>query len=132
MSSPRSALKFDLFADSSRKGTLDELGDPLQVIARHIDFGELAGLADALIERSDGRKGGRPAYPTEVMVRILVLKRLYNLSDEQMEFQLLDRMSYQQAAALPPQNSRLEPLTLLSFEALRSIYASQPYVSCSR
>lgn len=33
----------------------------------------------------------RPAYPTEVMVRILVLKRLYNLSDEQMEFQLLDR-----------------------------------------
>lgn len=83
MSSPRSALKFDLFADSSRKGTLDELGDPLQVIARHIDFGELAGLADALIERSDGRKGGRPAYPTEVMVRILVLKRLYNLSDEQ-------------------------------------------------
>ena len=47
MPSPRSALKFDLFADSSRKGTLDELGDPLQVIARHIDFGELAGLADA-------------------------------------------------------------------------------------
>lgn len=100
MSSPRSALKFDLFADSSRKGTLDELGDPLQVIARHIDFGELAGLADALIERSDGRKGGRSAYPTEVMVRILVLKRLYNLSDEQMEFQLLDRMSYQRFCLL--------------------------------
>lgn len=100
MPSPRSALKFDLFADSSRKGTLDELGDPLQVIARRIDFGELAGLADALIERSDGRKGGRPAYPTEVMVRILVLKRLYNLSDEQMKFQLLDRMSYQRFCLL--------------------------------
>jgi hypothetical protein len=36
-------------------------------------------LADDLMERSDGRKGRRPAYPTEVMVRILVLKRLYNL-----------------------------------------------------
>lgn len=52
------------------------------------------------MERSDGRKGGRPAYPTEVMVRILVLKRLYNLSDEQMQFQLLDGMSYQRFCLL--------------------------------
>lgn len=34
------------------------------------------------------------------MVRILVLKRLYNLSDEQMEYQLLDRMSYQRFCGL--------------------------------
>ena len=33
-------------------------------------------------------------------MRILVLKRLYNLSDEQMEFQLLDRMSYQRFCLL--------------------------------
>jgi len=95
MTSLRSALKFDLFADAHRKRKIDEVGDPLQRIGQHIDFAQLAALADALLERSDGRKGGRPAYPTEVMVRILVLKRLYNLSDEQMEFQLLDRMSYQ-------------------------------------
>ncbi|WP_225976188.1 IS5 family transposase, partial [Paracidovorax avenae] len=98
--SPRSALKFDLFADASRQHKRDEMGDPLQVIARHIDFAELARLVDALIERGDGRKGGRPAYPTEVMVRILVLKRLYNLSDEQMEYQLLDRASYQRFCLL--------------------------------
>ncbi|SDP94173.1 Transposase domain, partial [Paracidovorax cattleyae] len=36
----------------------------------------------------------------EVMVRILVLKRLYNLSDEQMEYQLLDRASYQRFCLL--------------------------------
>ncbi len=65
------------------------------MIARHIDFAQLARLLDALIERSYGRKGGRPAYPTEGMVSILVLKRLYNLSDEQMEHKLLDRASYQ-------------------------------------
>ncbi|SDP95124.1 Transposase domain, partial [Paracidovorax cattleyae] len=94
MITPRSALKFDLFAEASRQHKRDEVGDPLQAIARHIDFGELARLVDALIERGDVRRGGRPAYPTEVMVRILVLKRLYNLSDEQMEYQLLDRASY--------------------------------------
>ncbi len=82
MITPRSALKFDLFADASRKRKLDTNGDPLQVIAEHIDFAHLATLVDAFIERSDGHKGGRPAYPTEVMVRILVLKRLYNLAVE--------------------------------------------------
>ena len=107
MITPRSALKFDLFADASRKRKLDTNGDPFQVIAEHIDFAQLAALVEAFIERSDGHKGGRPAYPTEVMVRILVLKRLYNLSDEQMEYQLLDRMSYQRFCLL--QNSMNVP-----------------------
>ena len=52
-------------------------------------------MVDAFIDRGDARKGGRPAYPSEVMVHVLVLKRLYNLSGEQMEYQLLDRLSYQ-------------------------------------
>ena len=38
-------------------------------------------------------QGDRPPYPTETMERILALKRLHTLSDEQMEYQLLDRMS---------------------------------------
>jgi IS5 family transposase len=100
MISPRSALKFDLFAEASRQRKIDEVGDPLQTIAQHIDFAELAALVDGLLARGDGRKGGRPAYPSEVMVRVLVLKRLYNLSDEQMEYQLLDRMSYQRFCLL--------------------------------
>ncbi len=96
----RSALKFDLFADSARKQKIETLGDPLQLINRHIDFAHLARLVDELFPRADTRKGGRPPYPTEVMVRILVLKRLYNLSDEQVEFQLLDRMSFQRFCLL--------------------------------
>lgn len=100
MITPRSALKLDLFAQASRERKLEDVGDPLQVIARHIDFAALASLAEPFLGRNDGRKGGRPAYPVEVMVRVLLLKRLYNLSDEQMEYQLLDRMSYQRFCLL--------------------------------
>lgn len=96
----RDALKLDLFADAKRHAKIEQIGDPLVTIDRHIDFAHLAGLIDGLYPRPDGRKGGRPPYPTEVMVRILVLKRLYNLSDEQMEYQLLDRMSYQRFCQL--------------------------------
>lgn len=86
MSQPRSALKFDLFAADARRCKIESLGDPLQIIARHIDFAHLAGLIDALYPRPDAARGGRPPYPTEVMVRVLILKRLYNLSDEQVEY----------------------------------------------
>ncbi|WP_208619688.1 hypothetical protein [Xanthomonas populi] len=41
---PRSALRFDLFAEASRQHNRDKVGDTLQAIARHIDVGELAGL----------------------------------------------------------------------------------------
>ena len=44
-----------------------------------------------------------------VMVRILILKYLYNLSDEQMEYQLLDRMSYQRFCLLPSVSTEIRP-----------------------
>ncbi|MDD4915885.1 MAG: transposase [Methylococcales bacterium] len=34
------------------------------------------------------------------MVKILLLQQLYNLSDEQLEYQLLDRLSFQRFAGL--------------------------------
>jgi hypothetical protein len=58
-----------------------------------LTFEHLRSVTDALLPRGDGRKGGRPPYPSEVIPRILVVKYLNGLSDEQMEFQLLDRMS---------------------------------------
>ena len=42
----------------------------------------------------DASRVGRPAYSTSAMVRILIIKQLYNLSDEQWEC-AIDRMSYQ-------------------------------------
>ena len=102
MSKPKAhcAIKFDLFADAARKHKIETLGDPLQVIALHIDFDYLTQVIDELLPRGDASRGGRPPYPTAVMVRILILKHLYNLSDEQMEYQLLDRMSYQRFCLL--------------------------------
>ena len=63
MSTPpaRSAVKFDLFADAARKRKIEALGDPLQLIARHIDFELLTQIIDDLLPRGDGRKGGRPS-----------------------------------------------------------------------
>ena len=58
----------------------------------------------------------RPPYPTEVMVRILALKRLYNLSDEQMKYQLLDRHSYQRFCGLLDAAHLTDRTTIWHFE----------------
>ncbi len=89
-----------LFAGDERKAKRERLGDPLQVLDRHIDFAALARAVDARLVIGGGARGGRPPYPTELMIRLLVLQQLYNLSDEALEYQLLDRSSFQRFAGL--------------------------------
>ena len=50
------------------------------------------------------------------MVRILFLKRCNNLSDKQMEYQLLDRMSYQRFYCLTDSASIPDRTTVWTFE----------------
>lgn len=112
----RSAIKTDLFAGDKRRTRLDKLGDPLALLDRHIDFAALAAQVDRVAPRPTSAQGGRPPYPTETMVRLLVVKRLHNLSDEQLEFQLLDRMSFQRFCGLSQSASIPDRTTVWTFE----------------
>ncbi len=47
-----------------------------------------------VLKRSDGARGGRPAYDPVMMFKIMVLQALYGLSDDQAEFQIQDRLSF--------------------------------------
>ena len=38
--------------------------------------------------------GGRPAYDYILMFKIVILQKMYNLSDDRTEFQINDRMSF--------------------------------------
>jgi len=91
----RTAIQNDLFAGERRAGKVDALGDPLQKIGTVVDFRALAQAVERVALRPEQPKGGRPPYPTEVMVRILVVKRLHGLSDAQTEFHRLNRHSFQ-------------------------------------
>jgi IS5 family transposase len=112
----RSAIKTDLFADAHHREKIDALGDPLAEIEAAIDFVALAAEVDRVAPRPESLQGGRPPFPTETMVRILVLKRLYNLSDEQMEYQLLDRMSYKRFCGLSNATNIPDRTTVWTFE----------------
>jgi len=93
-------LKESLFAAEEREAKLDKLGDVLQLLEKHVDFAALAAEIDRSAPRPSPAQGGRPPFPTLVMVKALFLQQLYRLSDEQLEFQLLDRLSFQRFVGL--------------------------------
>ena len=96
----KSAIKTSLFAAEEREQKLDRKGDLLSTLDKHVSFSALAAEIDRIAPRPTSKQGGRPPYPTETMVRALVLQHLYNLSDEALEYQLLDRLSFQRFCGL--------------------------------
>ncbi len=74
--------KPNLFAAQEREAKLTKLGDSLQELERLVDFAALADAVDNVAPRPSRECGGRPPFPTEVMVRILLIQQMFNLLDE--------------------------------------------------
>ena len=89
-----------LFAGDERERKLDRIGDPLSALGTRIDFEVIAQRVEALLPVVDYAKGGRPRFPVLLMVKLLVLKQLYNLSDDPVEYQALDRATFQRFLGL--------------------------------
>lgn len=85
---------YGFFDQDIRLSKLSQLGDPLEKLSKHIDFEAFRSiLEDKLIIIPKG-KGGRPPYDYVLLFKILILQRYYNLSDDQIEYQINDRMSF--------------------------------------
>lgn len=109
-------MKNDLFGGEQRAKMADAHRHLLQKIDAIVNFGALTGVGEQIAPRSDQPKGGRLSYPTEVMVRVLAAKHMYGLSDEQAEFQLLDRRSFQRFCGLEHSADIPDRTTILNFE----------------
>ncbi len=63
-----------LFAAEEREAKLDRLGDVPHVMEQQVDFKAPAAEVDRVAPRPGREHGGRPPFPTELMVRALVLQ----------------------------------------------------------
>lgn len=77
-----------------RYAALSAAGDPLLRLGDLVDFEVFRKPLLRALRRSNRAKGGRPPYDPVLMFKILVLQALYNLSDDQTEFQIRDRLSF--------------------------------------
>ena len=85
---------FDL---DRRLEALSAKGDPLETIKTTVPWEEFREPIEAVTEtKPEARKSsaGRKGYDAILKFRMVVLQALYNLSDEQLEVQVRDRLSF--------------------------------------
>jgi transposase, IS5 family len=86
---------YGFFDQDIRLSKLSQLGDPLEKLNKGVDFEVFrAVLEEKMAIQSKNGAGGRPPYDYVLLFKILILERYYNLSDDQTEYQINDRMSF--------------------------------------
>ena len=80
---------------------LEEIGNPLAMISKVIDFEMFREVLESKILNCN-KKNNAGAKPFDVvlMFKILILQRYYGLGDKQVEYQILDRLSFKKFLGL--------------------------------
>src|SRR3712207_1825864 len=82
---------FDL---DERLKDLSAKGDTLERLNGLVDFEMFRPDLAQAVPRSDGSKGGRPAFDHAFMFKVLILQASHSLSGERTEFLIKDRLSF--------------------------------------
>jgi IS5 family transposase len=82
------------FDVENRYAALSRAGDPLEGLRTMVPWESFRKPLKKGLRRKNSGLGGRPAFDEVLMFKVLVLQALYNLSDDQTEYQIRDRLSF--------------------------------------
>ena len=103
------------FDDEDRLAKLEKLGDPLPRLDSVVDLKAFRPLLKVIHQKQRKSNAGRKPHDVTLMFKMLVLQALYNLSDDQTEFQVRDRLSFQSFLGLSPEDTVPDAKTLWLF-----------------
>jgi len=103
------------FDTENRLAELEKLGDPLPRLDRIVDWESFKPLLKKIHQKPRKSNAGRKPWDPVQMFKMLVLQTLYNLSDDQTEFQVRDRLSFQRFLGLAPEDGVPDAKTLWLF-----------------
>lgn len=83
-----------LFDLDERAARLTALGDPLVTLKAEIDFEAFRTDLNRVHEKERKSRAGAKPFDVVLMFKVLVLQHLYNLSDDGLEYQIRDRLSF--------------------------------------
>lgn len=91
--------QINLFAEETQLERLSKLGDSLERL-KVIDFESFRPILTEGMKKERKSSAGRHPFDNVMMFKVLVLQRLFNLSDDQTEYQITDRISFQRFLGL--------------------------------
>ena len=90
-----------LFDEQETQERLSKIGNPLEMISEVIDFEIFREkLESKLLNRNKKNNAGAKPYDVVMMFKIMILQRYYGLGDTQIEYQILDRLSFKKFLGL--------------------------------
>lgn len=105
------------FFDTENKyERLTELGDPLEKLNAVINWEMFREKLTAVCQKGDHTKGGRRPIDVIVKFKASVLRRLYNLSYDQIEYQINDRLTFMRFIGIGLGERVLDSRTIWDFE----------------
>ena len=84
----------NLFGEEFRLEKISKHGDPLERLDLVINWDIFEPVLQELVNKERKSNAGAKSYSPLLMFKILILQRYYNLSDNQIEYQILDRLSF--------------------------------------
>lgn len=94
---------------------LSEQGDPLVALNATIPWSKFRPILKKLRCKPRKSNAGRKPYDPILMFKLLVLQSLYNLADEQVEYQVRDRLSFMRFLGLSLEDRIPDATTLWLF-----------------
>jgi len=82
------------FDQEDRLTKLEKLGDPLPRLDSIVDWQAFRPLLKVIHQKQRKSKAGSRPHEVTLMLKMLVLQALYNLSDDQTEFQVRARVEH--------------------------------------
>jgi transposase, IS5 family len=90
-----------LFDEQENFQKLSSIGNPLEMIINVIDFEMFREILESkLLNTEKKNNAGAKPYDVVMMFKIMILQRYYGLGDTQIEYQILDRLSFKKFLGL--------------------------------
>lgn len=89
-----------LFDENNCLRKLSKLGDQLEKLDHVIEWRLFEEILNRVFAKEKKGAGGRPPYNYLLLFKTLILQRLFNISDDQAEFQINDRMTFRRFLGL--------------------------------
>jgi transposase, IS5 family len=95
---------------------LERMGDPLVRLQLEIDWELFRPDLARVYQKESKSAAGRKPLDVVLMFKVVMLQRLYNLSDDQTEYQIRDRRSFQRFLGLNSEDGAPDAKTLWLFK----------------